>query len=88
MYEQEAKMGCCEANSRANICDTAKINSSMLRDAVSAQRSLEGMLGGSAPIADANKREVSSQQDEVVAQRESLGELNCIINRICILLNG
>ena len=83
-------MRACEAKTRANICNTAKENRAMLED-------LRGLLNGlantlecipMAPCNDAINVEPNCLLDEVVLHKAILEDMQCIVKRMYVSLQG
>lgn len=78
------------ANTRANICDTAKGNRVMLVDLRSMLDNLANVLecGPVTPCNEAVNAEPNCLLDEVLLHKAMLEDMHCTIKRIYVSLQG
>ena len=84
----EMKVTPC-ANTRANICDTAKENRALMLDLGSMINKLNDILdNGVMPTCGDAPAEPNSLLDEVLFQQRVLEEMHCTVKRIFVAING
>lgn len=77
------------ANTRPNVCDKVKANSSLLAEANIMLHRLLELIEGSAPCCDAaTPPEPECLLDDVCRQHDQLNEMHITIRRIQAVMNG
>ena len=77
------------ANTRSNICDTAKENSALMRDLAGKLNKLNDIMDNCVmPVCGDIPPDPNSLLDEVLFQKRVLEEMDCTIKRIFVAING